>query len=157
MPNPVLARVAHGEEVEDPSAVPNLAEFIDPQLFYPPEEPFLVKAMLPIAALYGPEDMDEAYLTSSVSSVEEERARFDGIRQWMQGIGPEAALRAAPIIAAVDDGPTLVTADGWHRCLVAQRDFGLDEVPAVIVCPGNTINQLWELFPEEAPALTEPV
>jgi len=149
-PSPYLERIARGSEVEDTAAVPNLAEFIDPQLFYPPEEPYVVEAMLPIAALYGPEDMDEAYLVSAGCSLEEERARFEGIRQWMLEIGPEAALRIAPIIAVVDDGPTLVSADGWHRCLVAQRDFGLEEVPAVIVCPGNTINQVWHLFPERS-------
>ena len=115
-----LALIAQAWEIEDPEAVPNLAEFIDPQLFYPPEDPFIVETMMPIASLYGSEDMDEAKLASDNRTQETEKARFEGIRRWMRQMGPEAALRAAPIIGAVDDKLRFSCADGWHRCLVAQ-------------------------------------
>jgi hypothetical protein len=150
-----LELIAQAWEIEDPDAVPNLAEFIDPQLFYPPEDPFMVEAMMPIAALYGSEDMDEAKLASNNRTLEAEKARFEGIRQWMRQMGPEVALRAAPIIAAVDDKLEFSCADGWHRCVGAQKDFGIEEVPVVVVCPGNTIHQIWRMFPEESEATVE--
>lgn len=150
----LLTRIARGGELEDPARVPNLGEFTDPQLFYPAEEPFLVEVVLPIAELFEGVGMDEMSLVAAGATREGELARFGGIRDWMAHTGPWEALCAAPVIATVDEKLEVSYADGWHRALLAQRDFGLTEVPVVVVCPGATINRIWEIYDTEdaAPA-----
>lgn len=85
---------------------------------------------VPILSIFPEDELVPRNLDGETD--EEARERFGKVRAWMGGRGgPDAALQESPIILLLDDGD-LTLVDGWHRCVVAYRDFGATEVTAMV-------------------------
>jgi hypothetical protein len=105
----------------------------DAEAILEPEESDLIwfEVVIPIGA-FGATLPDLAGQTS-LQELEEERLRFETVRQWMKREGgPKAALRKSPILALWErDRGRLVLLDGHHRMSVAQSQ-GLCWVTALV-------------------------
>ena len=86
-----------------------------------------------ILDMFPEDEMDE---TRSLEGETPEMAseRWALVRKWMtQEGGAAAAIAKSPIIGLIHDGDRkIMPVDGWHRCVVAFRDYGLEEVTALI-------------------------
>lgn len=64
-------------------------------------------------------------------TAQEAAARWKTTRDWMAAAGPLLALDRCPVILEMKDGGISV-ADGWHRCVLAREEFGLQAVRALV-------------------------
>lgn len=91
---------------------------------------------IPVTALFRDEEL--VIETIEGESPANAQLRWDMVRQFYRREGgPAEALRKSPVIALLHrEG--VACGDGWHRCVVAVRDYGTRTVTALL---GRQIRQ----------------